>query len=326
VTFTSGAPSSPWGAPSLLSALLRSPVLAVAGTAVGVLLLVRTVDLPRAGSGLRQADADLVALGVGLTGVGILLTVLAWGVLLRGIGHAISWRLLTSWYLQALFVGHVAPSGAAGDAVRVVRVGKVAGHGRALASLATTRMASALGTALFGLAGAVLLHSAFGVPVLVGAAGYVVSMIVACVLAFQAHAVTRFLQNRGSPLCRRAARWCAPATEAFEALRRNPSVLAQCLAIHIAGWAVNLIALQLFASAVGINAGWSVFAVAVPFSLLAASIPVAVRGIGIREGVLVGMLAHLGIDPGHGVALAVLLDLQLVPFALLGGALVWTRR
>jgi len=326
VTSESSAPSTTWGAPPLLRALLRSPVLAVVGTAIGVLLLVHTVDLPRAGSGLRQADADLVALGVGLTGVGILCTVLGWGVLLRGIGHPISWRLLTSWYLQALFVGHVAPSGAAGDAVRVLRVGKVTGHGRALASLATTRMAGALGTALFGLAGAILLHSAFGVPVLVGAAGYVVSILAACVLAFQANAVTRFLQRRGSPLCHRAARWCAPATDSFEALRRNPSVLGQCLAIHIAGWAVNLIALQLFASAVGINAGWSVFAVAVPFSLLAASIPVAVRGIGIREGVLVGMLAHLGIDPGHGVALAVLLDLQLLPFALLGGALVWTRR
>ena len=54
--------------------------------------------------------------------------------------------------------------------------------------------------------------------------------------------------------------------------------------------------------------------------------PLAVRGIGIREGVLVGMLAHLGIDPGHAIALAILLDLQLLPFALLGGALVWTRR
>src|SRR5438445_13445199 len=176
VTPASDAPSIVSGLPSPLRVLLRSPLLAVAGSALGVLILVHSVDLARAGSGLRHADSDLVALGLGLTGVGILSTVLGWGVLLRGIGHPISWRLLTSWYLQALFVGHVAPSGAAGDAVRVLRVGRVAGHGRALASLATTRMASALGAALFGLAGAILLHSAFGVAVPVAGAGDGVSM------------------------------------------------------------------------------------------------------------------------------------------------------
>lgn len=320
------APSTTSRALSALQALGRSPLVAVVGTAVGVLILIHSVDLPRAGNGLRHADADLLVLGTALTGVTVLTAVLGWGVLLHGIGHPIAYRLLASWYLQALFVGHVAPSGAAGDAVRVLRVGRVAGHGRALASLAATRMASALGMAVFGLAGAAVLHSAFGVPVLVAAAGYLACMLIAFVLALRLHGVTTFLRARSSRACQRAAHWCAPATESFEILRLNPSVLARCLAIHVAGWAVNLFALQVFAAAVGINAGWSVFAVAVPFSLLAATAPVTVRGIGLREGVLVGMLAHLGIDPGHAVALAIVLDLQLVPFALLGGALMWRRR
>jgi uncharacterized protein (TIRG00374 family) len=291
-----------------------------------VLILIHSVDLQRAGSGLRQADADLLVLGVGLTGVTVLSAVLGWGVLLRGVGHPIAYRLLAAWYLQALFVGHVAPSGAAGDAIRVLRVGRVAGHGHALASLATTRMASALGMAIFGMAGAVILHSAFDAPVLVAAAGYLACMLLAFALALQLHTVTRFLRARTSRICQQVAEWCAPATESFDLLRRNPSVLGQCLAIHVAGWAVNLVALQIFAAAVGINAGWSVLALTVPFSLLAATAPVTVRGIGLREGVLVGMLAHLGVDPAHAVALAIVLDLQLVPFALLGGALIWTRR
>jgi uncharacterized membrane protein YbhN (UPF0104 family) len=168
--------------------------------------------------------------------------------------------------------------------------------------------------------------SAFGVPVLVGTAGYLAFLLVACVLALKLNGFTLFLRARTSRICQRAGHWCAPAAESFDELRRTPGILGQCLAIHAAGWMVNLIALQIFAAAVNVNAGWSVFAVTVPFSLLAASVPIAIRGIGLREGVLVGMLAHLGIDPGHAVALAIVLDLQLVPFALLGGALVWTGR
>jgi uncharacterized iron-regulated membrane protein len=49
------------------------------------------------------------------------------------------------------------------------------------------------------------------------------------------------------------------------------------------------------------------------------------NGLGLREGVLVGLLGHAGVNSAHAGALAVLVDLQMVPFALFG-AVLWMRR
>jgi uncharacterized iron-regulated membrane protein len=67
------------------------------------------------------------------------------------------------------------------------------------------------------------------------------------------------------------------------------------------------------------------FAVAIPVTLLATLAPFSMNGLGLREGVLVGLLAHAGVSSANAGALAVLIDLQMVPFALFG-AVLWMRR
>lgn len=294
---------------------------AAAGIA-GVILLLRVIDLSRALRALRDTDLPLVVGGTALTAAGIVCTVAGWGVALRGMGHRIGWSRLTHWYLESLFLGHIAPSGAAGDALRVVQAGRVAGWGAGLASLAASRLANTLGMALFGVVGALLLYSTAGAAVLVGAVIFAVAMILCWVLAFRLELLTRSGPSRLARVSRVVTRSLAPMAEALGRLRRARRLQAACLLIGAAGWAVNLLALQAFAAAVGIHTAWTVLAVAAPVSLVAATIPLGIRGIGVREGALVGMLAYLGVDSGRAAALAILLDLQLVPFALLGGALL----
>ena len=115
-------------------------------------MLLRTLDIGRAAHGLRDADPRLVLLGVGLTGLSLLASILEWGVLLPGTGHPLRWRSLSSWYFQGLFVGQMLPAGVGGDALRALEVGRVTGHGHALASLAGSRMAGTLGMAAWGVA------------------------------------------------------------------------------------------------------------------------------------------------------------------------------
>jgi glycosyltransferase 2 family protein len=124
---------------------------------------------------------------------------------------------------------------------------------------------------------------------------------------------------------KRAANLLHPFTGAFRAYRRVPRVLVQCMAIGTVGWGINLCALALFARALGIHADWSLFAVAIPITLLATLAPFSMNGLGLREGVLVGLLAHAGVNSAHAGSLAVLIDLQMVPFALFG-AVLWMRR
>jgi uncharacterized membrane protein YbhN (UPF0104 family) len=87
---------------------------------------------------------------------------------------------------------------------------------------------------------------------------------------------------------------------------------------------VNILALDIFARAIGVDVSWTVFAVAIPVTLVATLTPFSVNGLGIREGVLVGMLTHAGVTSGHAAAMAVLVDVQMLPFGIVGAGL-WMR-
>jgi uncharacterized protein (TIRG00374 family) len=308
---------------------MRSRLLRLAAALGGVAILTRAVDVPRAAQGLREANPLWVLLGIALTAAGVSLTVASWRVALRGMGHRFTWPQLASWHLQGLFAGHVAPSGAAGEAVRVIRVGHVAGYGAGLASLAVSRLANTTGMAIVGVAAAALLYSTYGMPILAGALALLAAMGLCWALAFRLPVAPRAGASPGTGWRRRALHFLhgsvASMAEGWQALRRVPRVSGALLLIGLVGWGINLLALQSFAHAVGVQATWTVLAVAVPTSMVAATVPMAFRGIGVREGVLIGMLAYLGIDTGHAGALAVLLDLQLLPFALAGGALLARR-
>lgn len=308
-----------------LGIALRSPLVRLGGTLAGVGILLHSIDVSKAASGLRDANVGWASLGMVLTAVALMSSVLEWGVLLRGTGHRLSWASLSSWYLQGLFVGQVLPAGVGGDALRAVEVGKVTGHGHALASLAGSRMAGTLGMAAWGVAGAVLLRAWLGPVGVIGACVFVVAMVVAWVMALGADRVVRRLRGQDCRWRKRIFSVLHPFTGAFRGYRRRPHVLAQCLAVGAAGWGINLLALAFFARALGIDAQWSMFAVAIPVTLLATLAPFSMNGLGLREGVLVGLLAHAGVNSANAGALAVLIDLQMVPFALFG-AVLWMRR
>ena len=58
-----------------------------------------------------------------------------------GPGSLLSWRRLSSSYLQSLFFTQMLPAGVGGDAMRTVEMGRQVGHGHVLASLAGSRLA-----------------------------------------------------------------------------------------------------------------------------------------------------------------------------------------
>lgn len=319
-------------------ALLGSPWLRVAGTVAGVLFLVHNVDISRATGSLAHADWRWMSVAVALSALACLASVFEWGVLLRssaGIGvrgaashgehhqqHLFSWTRLSSSYMQSLFFSQLLPAGVGGDAMRTVEMGRVVGHGRILASLAGSRMAGTLGMACWGLAAAVLLRGWVGAGSLVGACVFAGLMIIAWTAALAAdRLVGRHFLARSS---RAFVRTLVSFAQTFAGYRRHPHAIIQCIVVGAAGWGVNILALDLFARAIGVDISWTVFAVAIPVTLVATLTPFSVNGLGIREGVLVGMLAHAGVSSGHAAAMAVLVDLQMLPFAILGAAL-WMR-
>ena len=297
------------------------------------MLLVHTVDWKSAMGSLSHANPVFLVGAMGLTCLAVVASVVEWGVLLRtapvtaGPHHhsVLAWRRLGSSYLQSLFFTQIVPAGVGGDAMRAVEMGHHVGHGRLFASLAGSRLAGMFGMACWGLAAAILLRSFLGTGVLIGAC-----IMAGVVILFWTGALTadRFVPHRllqsGVWVVRKAVHGMHSLCEAFAAYRRHPHAVAQCLLVGAAGWGVNLLALTLAAKAIGVDLSWTVFAIAIPLTLLAALAPFSVNGLGLREGVLVGLLTHAGISSGHAGAVALLIDLQMVPFAIIG-AVLWMR-
>jgi uncharacterized protein (TIRG00374 family) len=307
-------------------AALASPWLRVAGTLAGIGLLVHTVDIPKAAVSLGHADPRWIAAALGLTAIAVVASVLEWGVLLRigPVTHSLfSWKRLSSSYLQSLFFAQVLPAGVGGDAMRTVEMGKQVGHGRVLASLAGSRMAGMLGMACWGLAAAVILRGWLGNGIVLGVGGMAAAMVLIWTGALSAD---RIVPHRTvARVWERLGRALHAFTDSFAAYRSHPHAVAQCLLVGAAGWGVNLFALTLAAKAVDVDLSWTVLAVCIPLTLLVALMPFSINGLGVREGVLVWLLAHVGVSTTHAGALSLLIDLQMVPFAIVG-AVLWMRR
>jgi uncharacterized protein (TIRG00374 family) len=80
----------------------------------------------------------------------------------------------------------------------------------------------------------------------------------------------------------------------------------------------NIAALTAFARALGVDASWSVFAVSQLVGIMAQAPPVAPNGMGLREPAIKELLVQTGTAGPPALAMTLLIDLQTIPFALVG--------
>jgi glycosyltransferase 2 family protein len=302
----------------VLRALAGSPWFRLLGSAVAVLLFLHGVDLGAAVSLFSHLNPGWALLALVLATVSVASSILEWGVFLRGTGHGLDWSFLGSWYLKGLFVNQVVPAGVGSDAMRALQMGRITGHGAMVASLVASRMAGTLGMALWGMCAAVLLRDLLHIPEFAGFVIFAAMMMVAWVLALVAETVRlRIPEHRR--LTHAAGRALHPFTATFDRYRCRPSIIVASIAAGTFGWGLNLFSMQAFSLALGGNVSWEVFAVALPIALMATFIPISANGIGVREGLFVVLLlrAHVGLP--MATALALFVDLQMLPFAVLGG-------
>ena len=310
--------------------MIGSPWTRVSGTVVGLAILAHSINVPQAVASLAHADPLWIAAALGLTVLAVAASVVEWGVLLRtasapagaGPGGLLSWRRLSSTYLQGVFFTQMLPAGVGGDAMRTVEMGRQIGHGRVLASLAGSRLAGMLGMTCWGIAAAILLRALLGTGMVIVIAGLAVAVVVIWLLALSAD---RLMPHRLlARLSGAMSRGVRSFGEAFAGYRNHPHAVAQSLLVGAAGWGFNLLALSVAARAIGVNLSWTVLAVCIPITLLVALAPFSINGLGLREGVLVALLSHSGVSVAHAGAISVLIDLQMIPFAVLG-AVLWSR-
>ncbi len=302
----------------MLGSVFGSPWFRIAGSAVAVLLFLHGVDIGAAIHLFSHLEPGWAILALVLAALSVASSVLEWGVFLRGTGHGLDWSFLGLWYLKGLFVNQVLPAGIGSDAMRALQMGRITGHGAMVASLVASRMAGTLGMALWGLCAAVLLRDLLHIPEFAGFVIFAAFIMVAWVLALLAETVrARIPEHRR--MWHALGRALHPFTATFERYRCKPSIIAQSIVAGTVGWGLNLFSMEAFSLALGGHVSWEVFAVALPIALLATFLPISANGIGVREGLFVVLLIRTHVPLPLATALALFVDLQLVPFAVLGG-------
>jgi len=302
----------------LAARLFGSPWVRLTGSVVAIALFVHGVDLPQALHLYGHLAPGWVALAVGLAAASVVASIAEWGVLLRGTGHRLDWSFLGSWYLKGLFVNQITPAGVGSDAMRALRIGKRTGHGPMVASLVASRLAGTLAMSWWALAAAILARDRLDIPAVTGFVIFAAAIIVAWVLALVAELVRRRIPERRS-VSHAVGRFVRPFTSAFERYRGHLYTVGRSIAAGIVAWGLNLFSMAAFSVALHADVSWSVFALVLPIALLATFIPISANGIGVREGLLVLLLVGAHVKLSTATALSLFVDLQLLPFAVLGG-------
>jgi glycosyltransferase 2 family protein len=299
------------------------PARALAGLG-GVALLLRSSDPAAVARELSAARPGWLLAAL-LTGcVSQLAAAVPWALLLPH-HPELRWPRLARAFLRATFASQVLPTGVGGDALRTAEVGRVVGYGGALAALAGSRVLGLLAMALWAAAAGWLLAGSGGALLPVSSTAFLGVVLAAGVVAFGAdHVVRRVPVGRAPQRLRRLLEEMATGLRSY---RRRPGRLAAVLAVSLAVWGLNLVSMVLFTRSLGATVDWDVFAVAMPLTLAVTLLPITVNGLGVREGVLVGLLARAGVGTVTGAALAVFVDLQALPVALVGAGLClgWGR-
>jgi uncharacterized protein (TIRG00374 family) len=228
-------------------------------------------------------------------------------------------------FFLSSFVGTFLPASIGGDAVRAYGLSREAVAGGA--AVASVVMDRALGvvSVLLVVLGAVLAVTA-QVPVPDGV--YVV--LLAGGIASLALAAAIFLDPVADVVAGVAARLPVAALarvagkvfDAVRAYRHHHGALAMVLAASIGVQLLRVVQAWALGQALGIDASFAVYAVAIPICVLVMQVPVTVNGLGTGQAAFLWTFGPAGVAPPDAVALS-LLFIALGVVGNLPGGLLW---
>jgi uncharacterized membrane protein YbhN (UPF0104 family) len=317
VTVLKGRGRQHAGMPRIPRRLQKAGQLAV--SLAGVAVVVRSVDLAALGRRVSGASPSLLVAAVVLGALSQATAFPQWAVLLRD-RSVLGWRRLASVFVRATFIGQALPTGVGGDAVRAVEVGRTLGYGNVLGSLVASHLMGMISMACWAVAGSLFVSGLPTTSARILAPAFLVAVTALAVAALNSDRLLRRLRAG-----RRATRVLVEVGHCLGSYRRERRLLASAFSVCLTGWALSLVSLVLFARSLGADPGWEILALAVPLSLVATLLPISVNGYGLREGIFVGVVAHAGVGAVAATAIAVFADLQVLPLALIGGAVCLGR-
>jgi uncharacterized membrane protein YbhN (UPF0104 family) len=285
--------------PAWLSIVLR--LLVVGGLLAWIASRVDFASFLRT---LAAADARWLAAAAVLVVLAHGLGTWRWHRLMRAAGSTWSLARTLAVYAASVFLGLFLPTGVGGDVYRLARVrASGAGLARGAATIVLERAIGLFALLVVG-AGFVLAQPGtrpWGAVLVAGIAAGVLGLLALWIpggVEWLADALER-LPGPGRPLAARVRTAFPPGV-----LDRLRGALAGTVALSIANHLVLIAVNVLLARGLGLDSPWTAIAAAVPLVLLAAQIPIAPGGLGVREAGYVYFLGRVGVAEEPAFALA----------------------
>lgn len=311
----------------------RTAILVFAKLVVSTVLVVwilRGADLSLILETMASANKPLLIVAFSLFFVGYLVTASRWRLLLKA--QAIDTRLgyLVQSFMVAMFFNNFLPSTIGGDAVRVYdswRLGK--SKSRALTVIFVDRLLGLLALILLALAGSFFAHRLTDrVPGLtlwiIAAAG--AALLLSYLIFFPPGRIAEWTGIGRLPLPGTVRRMVGKLGDALELFRGRDDVLWRALLLSFV-LQINVV-LHFFVISLALQfpVPWHAFVLIVPLATVTMMLPIAINGIGVREGAFAVLLSAYGIGSAQAVAFAWISYGFILLQGLLGGAVFALRK
>lgn len=303
--------------------LLAAKVLV---SAVLLAWILSRASLPDIFEAIRATDVVLLLAAYALDGVGGLISIARWRVLLGTQSAVPSVAFLLKSYLVAVFFNNLLPSTVGGDASRAYDCYRQVG-GQAVSSVLVDRLLGLLALVLFALVGvSFATRLTDHVPTLAPWLGGGAAALLAVVgLIFFGRSGPR-MRGLLARLPARLVRAITLVWNAFRSYRGQWRTLLKAFALSLLLQANVVVYFILIARALHIDAPALSFFLIVPLATFVTMLPVSINGIGLRENALAAMLAWYGVAAADAVALAWLVYLSSLLYGLIGGIVYALRR
>jgi glycosyltransferase 2 family protein len=301
------------GQPSVLKTLLR---FGIGGMLIGLLLW--SSDTDAIAKAFVGASLPHVAISVVLLLGVFAVSAFRWRSFLRPLGFELSAGPAIRLYFVGMFFNAFLPTGVGGDAYKAIRIRRGPGTlASAFASVLLDRIAGVFGLALIGIA-AVSVQIASGdraAPVLVSLLVAIAVLLAAALLLTVGDRLLGQGRSNWFGLRPKLRRVLAAAMIGG----RDSRAVLWGLVGGVAAQLLVLGAHIALAQAIGLRVPIAALAASLLVAAVAATLPITINGIGVREAVWVWSLGAYGVSDSYALAFALLaLGMNLVSSALGG--------
>lgn len=294
------------------------PVLRATVSVVLLTVLIERVQLSSLVPRWDLGSALWLGTALAFTLVGIVLSTIRWGQVLRALGLPTRVWPLLSHSLAGLFVGNFLPSTIGGDVLRISRLSASNGdRPDTFASVVLERLTGWLVLPLLTIV-AMVVNPGLGQ---LGTASAVAIAVSLATLALLAAVVVSVASPRVGGRIAGTAGWqrfAAALHVGLGQLRRHPAAAAAVLAAGFAYQLVVVLTGLLAAQALGLDISLTAALAFMPAVAIAQVLPISLGGLGVREGAFVLFLGPLGVPAASAIALGLLVYGLNLAVSLLG--------